>query len=202
MYLDPLDWLMGEAGYEMVRYADDMVILCDDAGTAQRALETLGEWMREAGLQLHPEKTRVVDMGQPGAHFEFLGYRFWRGKTSGRIRRFIRSKSLRSFKERLKPLTRRANGRSVEEIAVRLEPMLRGFHGYFQHACAQALKQTDGWVRGRLRAILRKRHHLKGAARGRDQQRWPNHYFASLGLFSLEQARGEALASLRRGVTC
>ena len=202
VYLDPLDRLMGEGGYEMVRYADDMVILCGDASSARRALETLGEWMREAGLLLHPEKTKVVDMGQPGAHFEFLGYRFWRGKTSGRIRRFIRHKSLKGFKERLKPLTRRANGESLEAIITRIEPLLRGFHGYFKHACVEALRETDGWVRGRLRAILRKRQHLKGPSRGRDHQRWPNHYFDSLGLFSLEQARGEELASLRHGVTC
>jgi RNA-directed DNA polymerase len=202
VYLNPLDWLMREAGCEMVRYADDMVILCSDASSAQQALGTLSEWMAQAGLVLHPQKTRVVDMGQPGAHFDFLGYRFWRGKTSGRIRRFVRPKSLKSVQGRIKPLTRRANGQSMEAIILRLEPLLRGFHGYFKHAGARSLEIVDGWVRGRLRTILRKRQHLKGPARGRDQQRWPNHYFASLGLFSLEHARGEALASLRGRATC
>jgi RNA-directed DNA polymerase len=202
VYLNPLDWLMREAGYEMVRYADDMVILCGDASSAQQALGLLSEWMVQAGLVLHPQKTRVVDMGQPQTHFDFLGYRFWRGKTSRRIRRFIRPKSVQSFRERLKPLTRRANGQSMKAIIVRLEPLLRGFHGYFKHASARSLEIVDGWVRGRLRGILRKRRHLKGSASGGDQLRWPNHYFASLGLFSLEHARGEELASLRSRVTC
>jgi len=93
IYLNPLDWRMSRSGHEMVRYADDMVILCPSAQSAERVLNDLREWASQAGLTLHPEKTRLVDMGQPKAHFDFLGYRFWRGKTSGQIQRFIRPKS-------------------------------------------------------------------------------------------------------------
>ena len=79
---------------------------------------------------------------------------------------------------------------------------MRGFYGYFKHASANALREIDGWVRGRLRTILRKRAGLNGRGRGSDHQRWPNHYFAALGLFSLEDARTSELTSLRNGANC
>jgi RNA-directed DNA polymerase len=198
IYLNPLDWLMSRSSHQMVRYADDMVILCPDAESARRVLQDLQEWTASAGLTLHPEKTKIVDMGQPGACFEFLGYKFWRGKTSGRIRRFIRAKSLKRIKEAIKPLTKRANGHSLEAIAVRLLPRLRGVYAYFRHASRSALRELDGWVRGRLRGILRKRHHLKGRGRGRDHHRWGNHYFRTLGLFSLEAAWRTDISLLKR----
>ena len=154
------------------------------------------EWSAQARLTLHPEKTRVVDMGQPKAHFDFLGYRFWRGKTSGRIRRFIRPKSEKKLRESIKPLTRRCNGHSMPFIAQRLRPMLQGFFNYFKHAGASALREMDQWIRGRLRSILRKRAGLRGLGRGRDHHRWPNHYFTDIGLFNLEEARRKDRISL------
>ena len=202
IYLDPLDWQMDRESHQMVRYADDMVILCPDAQSAARVLQSLREWMAAAGLTLHPEKTKIVDMGQPKAHFDFLGYRFWRGKTSGRIKRFIRPKSVQKFREAIKPLTKRKNGHSLETIAERLKPKLRGFYGYFKHASVSTLRELDGWVRGRLRGILRKRAKLKGRGRGRDHQRWPNHYFAALGFLSLESAWRAEITSLRKGDNC
>src|SRR5690606_35426743 len=74
IYLDPLDWLMARSGFEMVRYADDMVVLCRSQEEAVVALSALKEWMEGAGLTLHPDKTRVVDMNLAGSHFDFLGY--------------------------------------------------------------------------------------------------------------------------------
>lgn len=201
IYLNPLDWKMSREGHQMVRYADDMVILCSDAESAERVLQSLREWMAAAGLTLHPEKTKIVDMGEPKAHFDFLGYRFWRG-TQGRIKRLIRPKSVKKIREAIKPLTKRKNGHSLEMIAERLKPKLRGFYGYFKHARASALREFDGWVRGRLRGILRKRAKLKGRGRGRDHQRWPNRYFTALGLFSLENAWRAEITSLRKGDNC
>ncbi len=81
IYLDPLDWLMAGLGFEMVRYADDMVVLCRSEQEAMAVLEKLREWMAGAGLTLHPDKTRTVDMNLAGSHFDFLGYPFlatWR----------------------------------------------------------------------------------------------------------------------------
>ena len=144
----------------------------------------------------------MVDMGQPGAFFEFLGYRFKRALVSGKLHRFIRTKSLKRIKDRIKPLTKRANGHSLPCIITKLKPILRGVSEYFQHAYHGQLKELDGWVRGRLRSILRKRRKGKGRGRGRDHHRWPNHYFEQLGLFSLEQAQKQALINLREGVNC
>lgn len=202
LYLNPLDWLMVERGRQMNRYADDMVVLCETAEEARQVKQELAAWCQAAGLQLHPEKTKVVDMGQPGAHFDYLGYRFLRTKKTGRLRRLIRPQSLKAIKERIKPLTKRANGRSLKELTEKLNPILRGVHGYFMHALASQLKEVDGWVRGRLRGIQRKRHQGKGRGRGKDHQKWPNRYFDRLGLFSLEQARETVRISLNERVTC
>lgn len=202
LYLNPLDWKMAREGHQMNRYADDMVILCQTPQEAQEVLEKLKAWCQSAGLTLHPEKTKVVDMGQPGAYFDYLGYRFLRSKRTGRLCRLIRPKSLKAIRVRIKPLTKRANGRSLEEIIRKLTPILRGVHGYFMHAKASELKGLDGWVRGRLRSMLRKRQKKRGRAKGKDHQRWPNRYFERLGLFSLEQARRTVQASLREGANC
>lgn len=198
IYLNPLDHLMSKLGHEMVRYADDMVILCPSAEAAATVLQTLREWSAQAELTLHPEKTKIVDMGQPKAHFDFLGFRFWRGKTSGSIRRFIRPKSKKKLREAIKPLTKRANGHSLEEIADMLRPKLQGFFNYFKHASAGALRDVDQWIRGRLRSILRKRAGGEGRGRGRDHYRWGNDYFTKLGLFDLEDARRLEIISLRK----
>jgi RNA-directed DNA polymerase len=197
IYLNPLDHLMSRSGHEMVRYADDMVILCRNAEEARNALGKIREWAEAAGLELHPEKTKIVDMGQPQAHFDFLGYRFWRNQTSGRIQRFIRPKSQKKFRAAIKPLVRRTSGQSLEAIAQQLRPKLQGFFGYFKHAHKNSLRAMDGWLRGRLRAILRKRYGLKGRGRGADHQRWDNHYFTELGFFNLEAARAEEIFRLR-----
>ncbi len=198
IYLNPLDWLMAQNGLEMVRYADDMVVICREGEQARRALESVREWMEKARLNLHPEKTRVVELRQPGSHFDFLGYRFWRNQKGG-ISRLVRPKSERKLKETVKTQTRRNNGRSMEAIVAKLNPVLRGWYGYFKHACRAVMKELDGWVRGRLRAILRKRRKRKGRARGRDHQRWKNRYFDTIGLFSLEVARTMERSSLRNG---
>jgi RNA-directed DNA polymerase len=201
IYLNPLDWLMADAGLEMVRYADDMVVLCRDSETALRALELVRGWMGQAGLELNGQKTRVVDMTGTGSHFDFLGFRFWRSKRGG-LRRFIRPKSRSKLREAVRALTRRANAHSLGKIITKINPILRGWYGYFKNASAGALRETDGWMRARLRAILRKRRGGRGRARGNDHHRWSNAYFAKQGLFCLEVARAHELASLRDGAKC
>src|SRR5260370_27426052 len=79
IYLDELDRKMAQLGYEMVRYADDFVILSRSEEEAERALEEVKQWTAEAGLTLHPEKTRIVDARLKRAGFDFLGYHFERG---------------------------------------------------------------------------------------------------------------------------
>lgn len=194
IYLNPLDHLLKEKGYEMVRYADDMVVLTRDAETARQALDVIAEWMGEAGLKLHPQKTRVVSLPEAGSHFDFLGYRFWKSK-SGRIKRYVRPKSRQKLKARIKPMTKRTNGQCMPAIIQKLNPILRGWYGYFKQADSSEMKGIDGWVRGRLRSILRKRRKRRGRARGTDHQRWPNRYFADFGLFCLEETRAQEFQS-------
>jgi len=201
IYLDPLDWLMGGLGFEMVRYADDMVVLCRSEEEAVAALEKLREWMDGAGLTLHPDKTRTVDMGLANSHFDFLGYRFKRNRR-GRLMRLVRPKSLRKLRESIKPRTRRNNGTSMEAIVADLNRTLPGWFGYFKHAKASDLGKIDGWIRMRLRSILRKRCGSEGRGRGIDHHRWSNRYFTKLGLFCLQEARESESTSLRNGVNC
>jgi RNA-directed DNA polymerase len=181
IYLDPLDHLMAGAGFEMVRYADDFVILCRSRQEAERALTRVAEWTVQAGLSLHPDKTRIVNAREPGG-FEFLGYRFEQGQ------RWPRTKSLGKLKAALRAKTRRVNGKSLDTIVTEVNLTLRGWFEYFKHSHRQTFPTLDSWLRMRLRSILRRRRGWRGRGRGRDHQRWPNAYFAAHGLFSLAAA--------------
>ena len=194
IFLNPLDHFMPGKGHRMIRYADDSVILCRSIAEAQSALALMRQWCEENGLALHPKKTRIVDLSQSGEGFDFLGYRFQRTRKNG-IRRWAGRKACKRMRERLRPKTRRTNGYSMEAVIAKLNPILRGWYGYFKHSNVYTMLQMDSWVRGRLRSILRKRHKGKGKGRGMDHFRWPNHYFAELGLYSLEQARENARQS-------
>lgn len=198
IYLDPLDKKMESEGFAMVRYADDIVVLCRSREEAQAAMERIEAWMEAAGLSLHPEKTRIVDMNEAGSHFDFLGYRFKRSGR-GKLLRLVRPKSLGKLKETLKPKVRRNNGRSLEAIIEEVNRTLKGWFAYFKHSHVSELEDIDQWLRGRLRTILRKRRRGKGRSRGDDHHRWPNHYFAGLGLFCLLEARELEIISLRYG---
>jgi RNA-directed DNA polymerase len=180
IYLDPLDHLVARSGFEMVRYADDFVILCRTSEEAARALELVRTWVSANGLTLHPTKTQVVDARTDG--FDFLGYHF-RG-----TKHWPRKKSITKLKDTIRVKTRRTNGDSLSEIIGSLNRTLRGWFEYFQHSRPWIFRDLDGWIRGRLRNILRKRQKRCGHARGRDHQLWPNAYFAEQGLFSLVKA--------------
>jgi len=185
IYLNPLDHRLQAEGLRPIRYADDMVIPCRTLQEAERALALLREWMDANGLKLHPEKTRSVDLSQRGAYVDFLGYRFKRTKGKGRLGRWPSPNNVKRLRGNLKRHLRRANGKSIEEIIRLLNRSLPGWFEYFKHASHPAFEGIDGWVRMRLRSILRKRRHGKGRGRGSDHQRWPNAYFAERGLFSL-----------------
>ena len=177
IYLDPLDHLLAEHGFEMVRYADDFVILCRTAEDAERALQIVQQWTTEHGLTLHPTKTRIVNGLTEG--FDFLGYTFRRGKH------FPRTKSRQKLKAAIRAKTRRTNGDSLSQIIADVNRTLRGWYEYFKHSPRAYLRPIDSWVRQRLRSLLRRRTHRPGQASGRDQVRWPNAFFAAQGLFSL-----------------
>jgi RNA-directed DNA polymerase len=178
LYLDPLDHQMAAAGWELVRYADDFVILCSTAAEAHAALAAVRAWVSEAGLTLHPEKTRIVDATQRGG-FDFLGYHFERGL------RWPREKSLKKLKERVRAKTLRTDGRSLRAIVADVNRTLRGWYGYFQHSKANVFATVDGYVRRRLRSLLEKRRGHARPGLGAAHQRWPNEWFARRGLLSL-----------------
>jgi RNA-directed DNA polymerase len=190
IYLNPLDHLMAQHGFEMVRYADDFVILCRSPEEAARALESVQQWTAGAGLTLHPTKTRIVNAKEDG--FDFLGYRF-----EGGTRR-PRAKSLDKFKDTIRAKTKRTSGESLRQIIDDLNRTLRGWFEYFKHSHHWTFPRLDGWIRMRLRSILRKRLGKRGCGRGSDHHRWPNAFFADQGLFSLRAAHALACQSLKR----
>jgi RNA-directed DNA polymerase len=183
IYLHPLDELMAARGYRMVRYADDFVVLCKSREEATAALAQIGAWVRANGLRLHPDKTHVGDCRQRGEGFDFLGYRFEAGQ------RFVREKSLNRFKGRIREKTRRTRGDSLARVIASLNPVLRGWFGYFKHAHPSTFTALDGFIRRRLRAMLRKQQKRPGSGRCLvDHQRWPNAFFAQAGLLALHTA--------------
>jgi len=189
IYLDPLDQLMKASGIEMVRYADDFVLLCDSEAAARDALVLVQHWTAAAGLTVHPDKTRIVDTTQPGG-FDFLGYHFELGQ------RRPRPKSLEKFKDTLRAKTKRANGQSLQAIIANVNRSARGWFGYFKHSHRYTFEPLDGLIRSRLRSILRQRRGGRGRGRGADHQRWPNAFFAEQGLFSFVAAHAQLRQSL------
>lgn len=190
IYLNPLDQLMAQSGFEMVRYADDFVILCRSPEEASRALAMVHQWTAAAGLTLHPTKTRVVNAKEDG--FDFLGYRFENGT------RRPRAKSWEKLKDTIRAKTKRTNGESLWQIIANVNQTLRGWFEYFKHSHRWTFSPLDSWIRMRLRSLLRKRLGKRGRGRGSDHQRWPNAFFTAHGLFSLKEAHALARQSLTR----
>lgn len=191
IYLNPLDHLMGRQGRQMVRYADDFVILCHSQQEAHEVMEVLRQWTEATGLTLHPTKTRIVDARQKGG-FDFLGYHFERGY------RWPRKKSLEKLKETLREKTRSGRPGSLQDIIREINRSTRGWFEYFKHSQNTVFKPMDGWIRQRLRRLLRRRHTGTSRARLRDRGRWPIAYFAQHGLISLALARVQASHARQR----
>jgi RNA-directed DNA polymerase len=190
IYLNPFDHLMAESGFEMVRYADDFVILCRTTEESQAALALVQQWTSVNGLTLHPEKTRIVHVDTES--FDFLGYSFC-GE-----RRWPRKKSLQKLKDTLRAKTKRTNGHSLSCIIAEVNKTLRGWFEYFKHSHKWTFNQIDSWLRMRLRSILRKRAGRKGRGRGWDHHRWKNAFFAKHGLYNLTAAHVLACQSSMR----
>jgi RNA-directed DNA polymerase len=177
LYLNELDHLVAASGYEMTRYADDLVIQCRTRAEAELALALVTAWTTERGLTLHPTKTKIVHVDEDG--FEFLGYRFIKH------RRFPRSKSLKKFKDAVREKTRRNQGQSLQAIIANLNRTVRGWYEYFKHSWRTTFIGLDQWIRGRLRSLLRRRAKRKGRAGLRESFEFPNRFFADHRLFNL-----------------
>jgi RNA-directed DNA polymerase len=190
LYLHPLDKLMRAKGYRMVRYADDFVIMCPNRQAAQAALSQVQAWVNANELTLHPDKTHTGDCMVEGQGFEFLGYRFEAGK------RWVRKKSLLALRDRIRLRTKRSRGDNIVRIIESINPVLKGWFGYFKHANPYVFQAVDGFIRRRLRAVLRKQERRPGFGKCRaDHSRWPNAFFAELGLFTMKEAHAAARQS-------
>jgi RNA-directed DNA polymerase len=188
VYLNPLDHLMSAKGFQMVRYADDFVILCRTQTEAEAALSEIRVWVEASGLKLHPEKTHIVNSNEKS--FAFLGYSF-RGRF-----RFPRAKSHAKVVARLRELTPRKSGESLESIIASINRSLRGWFNYFRHCFWNIFEPYDAMVRRRLRRLLLKRNRRNPKRLSRTH-RWPNSFFAERGLYSLSEAHACFVQSTR-----
>jgi hypothetical protein len=140
--LTPFDQEMRRRGYQLTRYADDWVVTCKSAAEARAAVAAALRILSELGVQLHPQKTRIVHV-QHG--FEFLGYKIKRGKglrlPEGKIRSTVRSgalyaypreKSIRRFQDQVRRLTKRRVPLKTKELIELLNPVLRGWGHYYK----------------------------------------------------------------------
>ncbi len=183
LYLHGLDELLSQSEHIYVRFADDFVVMCRSQQEADAVLVVIQDWVVKHGLTLHPEKTRVGNCMMNGQGFDFLGYRFEAG------RRWVRPKSRKALRDRIRELTGRTRSGSLDNIIKELNPILSGWFVYFKQAHRSTFRDVDGFVRRRLRALLRKREKRPGFGRTpRDHRRWPNVFFAQHGLFTLQEA--------------
>jgi RNA-directed DNA polymerase len=196
IYLHEFDQRMLAAGYGVIRYADDFVVTCRTREEAEHAREKAEEILKAMGLELHPQKTRVIDTRE--SRFQFLGYEFWprEGKPLGRA---PRPSSLQKMHDAVRRKTPRRSGKSMREIIADLRPTLRGWYGYFRYSLWTVFPRMDGFVRRRLRSILRRFEKRRGSAKNRDDNaRYPNSYFRKLKFPSLSEAHEQE--AIRRGV--
>jgi RNA-directed DNA polymerase len=186
-YLNPLDHDMAEQGFQMVRYADDFVILCRTPEEAEAALAVVQAWVEKTELTLHKDKTHIVDSREKS--FSFLGYSF-RGKL-----RFPREKSQRKFVDRIRELTPRKSGESLDATIQRLNRTTQGWFNYFRHCHWSIFREYDGMIRRRLRRLLLKRHRRNRKHLSRTR-RWPNAYFTKHGFIRLNEAHARFVQSV------
>jgi len=160
--LTPFDWEMRSSGYQLTRYADDWVISCTSAEQARAALKKACAVLSKLGVNIHPQKTRIVHVRHG---FEFLGYKIKRGNRpmrladskiksgskAGALYAYPREKSIRRFKDHIRRLTRRHAPVTTEELIQQVNPLLRGWGEYFKRAHVRKLfHRLDGWIVRRI----------------------------------------------------
>ena len=197
IYLHAFDRAFSARGIgELVRYADDFVVLCRSKVEAEAALAAAGEMLAGLGLELHPDKTRVVDLREGREGFDFLGCHF-HARVSGRllergIRRYYlhrwpSQRAMKRIRARIKVLTdrrRRAGMKDIREVIADLNPVLRGWGNYFRTGnAADKFTQIDRHVAWRLTRLLVKRKGRNLRAGEADQ--WTPDWLGGLGLHRL-----------------
>ena len=159
--LTPFDREMRQRGYQLTRYADDWVVTCKSAAEARSAVDAACRILKQLGVELHPQKTRIVHV-QYG--FEFLGYKIKRGKKlhlpeskirsqarSGALYTYPREKSIQRFQEQVRQRTKRRVPLHTKELIAELNPLLRGWGEYYKRAHVRKLfNQLDRWIVRRI----------------------------------------------------
>ena len=160
--LTPFDREMRRRGYQLTRFADDWVVTCKSAAEAQAALDAARRILKQLGVELHPQKTRIVHVRYG---FEFLGYKIkcgWRklslpeSKIRSQARQdalyaYPKEKSIRRFMDQVRQRTKRTTPLGTEELIAGLNPLLRGWGEYYKRAHIRKLFQRlDGWIRRRI----------------------------------------------------
>ena len=159
--LTPFDQEMRSKGFQLTRFADDWVITCHSEAEAHAAIAVALRILKELGVELHPQKTRVVHV-QHG--FEFLGYKIKRGKRlklssdkirstarSGALYAFPREKSINRFMDQVRALTRRRVPLKTKELIQGLNPILRGWGNYYKKAHVRKLfNRLNRWIVRRI----------------------------------------------------
>jgi RNA-directed DNA polymerase len=175
LVLDDLDKAIEARGLRHVRYADDFVVLCKSRQEAEESLVFVKEVLGALKLSLHETKTRISDFDEG---FEFLGFHF-RHYHLG-----VRSKTIERFKERVRSLTKRQQGRNVDAVLKDLNPVIRGWSNYVGVAEVWSdFKALDRWIRMRVRSFRYKRRCRN------DNWRLSNRRLERWGLLSLQQCR-------------
>jgi group II intron reverse transcriptase/maturase len=177
IYLHMYDEMMMQGGYKIVRYADDVVILCQSREEAEEALRRTEDILEgKLGLKLNKEKTKVVHKKQS---FEFLGYAFGSGYSDYKI---PRKRAVDKFKEKIRKLTRRKQPKTMSQIVGELNPVIRGWRNYFKHGSSKKIFwELDCWIENRLRAFKVKRWGLK------THLKMPHWKFEAMGLETLNE---------------
>ena len=172
--LTPFDWEMRRKGYQLTRYADDWVITCKTAAEARAAIDAAKRILTKLGVQLHPQKTRIVNV-QHG--FEFLGYKIKRGKRplslpANKIRSGVRSgdlyaipkeKSIQRFMDQVRHRTKRRFPLDTEALIKGINPLIRGWGNYFKRAHVRKLfNRLDRWIVRRIWSHKFKRWRCAG----------------------------------------
>ena len=197
IYLHVLDAEFTRRGLgELVRYADDGVVLCRSAAQARAALAAVEEILGSLGLELHPDKTKVVDLRQGREGLDFLGCHF-RARMSGKLweqKRIVRyylhrwpsQRAMKRIREKIRARTgrNRAGVRDIRDVIADLNPILRGWGSYFRTGnAADKFRQVDRYAAWRLRRLLIKKRGRNLRAGQADQ--WTGEWLHGMGLHKL-----------------
>jgi RNA-directed DNA polymerase len=195
IYLHALDAAFADGAHgTLVRYADDFVVACRSDAEARQAQQLVGEVLGGLGLELHPEKTRLVDLRDGREGFDFLGCHF-RARVSGRmlergvrryyLQRWPSQRAMKRIRARIKALTGRGRaGTDIRDVIAAINPILRGWGNYFRTGnAAQKFNQIDSYVLSRLRGLMVKRYGRN--LRAGQTSTWTRDWFEAHGLYRL-----------------